>query len=95
MYMMAPCIHGLFILFEFILLRTEYCFNAQVQDAYLIIVDEKEVVQALVIDTINDTTAVKQRFHVDYFHPKSKIWTSYQEDRRTMVCFINCSYPID
>ncbi len=74
----------------FDLFQTGYCFNAQVQEAYLINVDQKEVVKALSIDTINDTTAVKQRFHVDYFHPHSKIWSSYQEDRQTMVCFIDC-----
>ena len=52
----------------------------------MIKVHDKSLIKALEIKTINDTTAVKQRFHVDFFHPATKKWTSYQEDRRTMVC---------
>ena len=64
-----------------------YCFDAQVQEAYIVFVERVEEVMYLAVRTSKDTTAVRHRFHIDYLHPQSGKWTSYQEDRRTLVCF--------
>ncbi|XP_046850410.1 stabilin-1-like [Xenia sp. Carnegie-2017] len=79
-----------FVLFSFpaqhLALKTyeAQCFNAQDREAFAISINSPQVIKTVTVRTVNDTTAVKQRFHIDYFHPKNKYWTSYQEDRRTM-----------
>ena len=62
-----------------------FCFNAQIQDAILSVVSGESLVTILQVKVLNDTTAVKQRFHLDYVHPKTKKWVTYQENRSSKV----------